>query len=56
MNFDTKQIIFEGLTNVTKKVYATPAYEMKEILLNPAETNRANWQGTGDGDGVSPIF
>ncbi|RKX36459.1 MAG: hypothetical protein DRP64_18660, partial [Verrucomicrobia bacterium] len=39
----TQQLIFEG-TNVTKKVYATPAYEMKEILLNPAETNRANWQ------------
>ncbi|RKX40218.1 MAG: hypothetical protein DRP64_13005, partial [Verrucomicrobia bacterium] len=39
----TQQLIFEG-TNVVKKVYATPAYEMKEILLNPAETNRANWQ------------
>jgi len=39
----TKQLIFEG-TNVTKKVYATLAYEIKETLLNPAETNRANWQ------------
>lgn len=44
MNFNMKQVIFEGLTNVTKKVYATPAFEMKETLLNPAETNRANWQ------------
>ncbi len=40
----TQQMIFEDLTNVTKKVYATPAYEMKEVLTNPAETNRANWQ------------
>jgi RHS repeat-associated protein len=39
----TKQILFDGLTNVTKKVYATPAYEMKETLINPTETNRADW-------------
>ncbi len=39
----TQQLIFEG-TNVVKKVYATPAYEMRETLINPAETNRANWQ------------
>ena len=38
----TRQLIFEG-TNVVKKVCATPAYETREILLNPAETNRANW-------------
>ena len=39
----TQQLIFAG-TNITKKIYATPAYEMKERLLNPAETNRALWQ------------
>ena len=39
----TKQIFTEDLTNITKKVYATPAFEMKEVLTNPTETNRTNW-------------
>ena len=39
----TQQLIFEG-TNVTKKIYVADSYEMKERLLNPAETDRSLWQ------------
>jgi len=39
----TRQLIING-TNVVKKVYATPAYEMREVLSNPAETNTALWE------------
>ncbi len=38
----TRQLIIDG-TNVSKKVYATPAYEMKEVLTNPTETNQTAW-------------
>jgi len=38
----TRQIIING-SSVVKKVYATPDYEMFEILTNPSETNRASW-------------